>query len=332
VLYPVVDIDLTEEHDGTFDGVMELSHILRGSWSINPQYYPQEKKALAERLILPGAQLEHWENWFCYNDCNLEAEGFYLRRPVSVPPQPARAGGDAATEKDSAAAGFTLLSDFWEGRVELWAVSPDGMERFLDGTDLRTTPDAQPAPPQRPEGTWTRSAPQSAADRPTSGKRTPRAAGSRPVLDTALVAAVEYLLRSRRSKPESPMPRSMHLFYDYDARTFRQKSWLWTMGPAVSALLRAAERPAVAERFGIDTLHRAAREMADQTLAYQVDDPEHPADGILMCRYDFDQESSELYEAKYSPADSLFFVGWALLPLYAAGGERRYLDASVRMV
>jgi len=288
VLYPVVDVALQPG----MDGVLELERVVVGQWLINPHYYRQDRTPLARVNVIPGGRLEHWENWFCFNDCHLEAGAFYLKCVL-------------AAEAGEATASLELLSDAWAGRLEVWTASGDDPV-LIDSADV-----TWPAEPRRVT---------------TAGDLGPAS------LETALIGCIDYMLRSQQSKPGSPVAGSAHLFYDYDARTFRQKNWLWTLGPAIGALLEASHVPAVVAAFGADRLTRAAREMAEVTLGRQLNEPGHPADRLALCRYDFEIESDRWYESKYSPADGLFLVGWGWIPMYHATGDRRYLEASIRMV
>jgi hypothetical protein len=288
VMYPVVDVEL----DGGFEGVLELARVLKGRWSINPHYYPQDKTELASVNVLPAARLEHWENWFCYNDCNAEPARFYLRKTFEKP------STDFTTE-------FVLLSDFWEAEIELWDTNSES-PALIDSGSVRYGHEVRHVDSPRDL--------------------------SRPSLTTALDGCVEYLLKSRQCKPTSPMRRSTHLFYDYDARTYRQRNWLWTTGPGIRALLDAREIPDIAQKYGADELLGVARDIGDMTVEHQQTDREHPAHGMLMCRYDFEPESEKLYEAKYSPADGLFLAGWGWIPLFRATAEKKYLDACKLMV
>jgi len=126
VLYPVVDVALQPG----MDGVLELERVVVGQWLINPHYYRQDRTPLARVNVIPGGRLEHWENWFCFNDCHLEAGAFYLKCVL-------------AAEAGEATASLELLSDAWAGRLEVWTASGDDPV-LIDSADV-----TWPAEPRR---------------------------------------------------------------------------------------------------------------------------------------------------------------------------------------
>lgn len=197
-----------------------------------------------------------------------------------------------------------FLSDDWEGEIEFWAEDSGAREVLyresvkLKGNRLSENPGESPD-----DRYW-----------------------------NALRASVDYILKSQVQKKDSIYYQGLHLFYDHDAKTFRQPSWVWTWGPAISALLDAAEMPEVTKVYPRETLYQAAGEIGEATLRFQLKDPDSPAYGLVYCRRDYNLKIKRGYMEFLSPPDSLFMAGWGWMPLYAKTGEKKYLEATKLMV
>ena len=144
---------------------------------------------------------------------------------------------------------------------------------------------------------------------------------------------MEYIFKAQNKNPDSAMTGGTHLFYDYDAKTFRQRNWLWTFGPSMQTLLLARDIPEMAEKYGKDNMLQMATEMAEVCINHQELDESKTNYGMLLCRLEHNVvDIKEGYELKYSPPDGLFQVGWGMIPLYRATGDTRYLKFGQKMV
>ncbi len=194
---------------------------------------------------------------------------------------------------------IVLLSEQWSGRISLHAIG--GAE--LGGT--RVVARAEP-PRAAPTGD------------PLSVER----------LRESIVESVHYTLRSQERSPTSPFFGGLNLFYDLDAATYRSNYWIWGWGPSVRMLLDAEHLPEVARRFAPGTLRRVADEIGRSSLSFMVVDPQHPARGIPVSRWNRSLEFPTGYEERISIADAQFLSGWAWLPLYRETGNVAYLEAA----
>lgn len=191
----------------------------------------------------------------------------------------------------------TALSDAWSGRLSLWQ---DGRELVsIDVIESEEQDRSKESKPGEP-------------------------------LEESLLEAITYILRSQNRDPQSPSYGGLYLFYDHDARTFRQNAWIWPWGPAIHLLLQAADWPAAIARFGRSQLVQAAKLMGEATLRFRVTEEEHPGEGLIVCRFDpGTQHDHGGYTGFISPADTLFLAGWGWAPLYEKTGDARYLDAMI---
>ena len=296
VAYPVVDVKVVHG----MRAVLTATHVLDGSYTVNPMYNAVCPSPTSDRMEIPAIRLEPWENWFCFNDPGLTPCEFYLSLPVGSH------GLDTELE---------TLSDSWSGRVELVEETPDGLHRTVESVQVESAATAA----------------ESLAPRAT---RKPITAGDGDPPDRALLLeglrfATGYLLRSQERSKASGASGSAYLLYDYDARTFRQKNWFWTLGPAIRALLGTAAVPELLEEFS--GASESALRMGQATTRRTPADPSHPAFGIPVTRFDTEREGRD-YEAKYSPSDALFLASWGWLPLYQATGDAGFLRATRDLV
>jgi unsaturated chondroitin disaccharide hydrolase len=149
----------------------------------------------------------------------------------------------------------------------------------------------------------------------------------------ALKDTLDYILRCQVKKPDSIFHNGLYLFYDHDAKTYRCPSWIWTWGTAIHLLLEANKIDGLRAEYASGQLLQAAREIGDASLRFQkTDNSSHPAHGLVTCRVDYDARLKGGYMEFLSPPDSLFLAGWGWMPLYAATGDERYLNATKLLV
>lgn len=149
----------------------------------------------------------------------------------------------------------------------------------------------------------------------------------------ALKGSLDYILRSQVKKTDSLYYQGLNLFYDYDARTYRQPSWVWTWGPAISTLLDAAKVPEMEAEYSKEYLYEAAKQIGEASLRFQfTEDASHPAYGLVVCRTDYDVRIKNVCMKFLSPPDSLFLAGWGWMALYRHTGDQKYLEATRLLV
>ncbi len=239
-----------------------------------------------------SAPLEPWENQLFVVSPGAELTDFFLEI--------------AASTTDHSLTLVPLAAD-WAGRIEVGYSDHTG-----NWTALATT-DVLPATTS------------SAASAPASDSLQPAN------LRAALAGTIDFLLRSQNHTVSSPTQGGLYLFYDLDAATYRRSDWIWTYGPAINLLLDAAQRPEPLFQQRSASLQRAARELAEASLRFQINDPSHPADGLVLCRYDPRTDTVHGAEGYASPADSWFLSGWGWIPYYRTSGDARFLHAAQRL-
>ncbi|GHV47500.1 hypothetical protein AGMMS49546_37190 [Spirochaetia bacterium] len=273
--------------DPQMEAILTFEYVFYGTCAMNPMYHPGRFQ-LSEKVLIPGKYLEWWENMFHYDNPQAQARDFYIRKTYP-------SGTKAISEE------IELLSEFFQGRAECIGIGAE-KETLLESQDIKSSP-----APQIKQ--WNR-------DKIT-----------RESLLNALDADLEFIFKSQNRNKDSGMSGGTHLFYDYDAKTFRQRNWLWTYGPSMQTLLKARDIPELAAKYGKDTMQRMAVEMGDICLNRQELDRKKTYYGMLLCRLEHNVVNvKEGYELKYSPPDGLFQAGWGMMPLYRATGDKRYLD------
>lgn len=293
-LFPVVDF----EYDETMEGVLLFEDVFYGTWAMNPMYHGEKRFPLSSKVVVPGCFLEWWENMFHYDNPQAGALEFYMRKVYP-------------SETEMVKEDIRLLTDQWKGRIAVWGIM-ENSETLLWEKTFEFDSNGQTE-----HGTGTRTG----KEHETTGRL------SRETLLAALEEDLDFIMKSRNRNPYSAVPGGTFLFYDYDARTFRQRNWLWTFGPAMQTLLKSRDIPEISERYGSDQLLETAVAMGDLCVNNQELDPEKPNYGLLLCRLDHDTVNSRVgYELKYSPPDGLFQAGWGMMPLYRATGDKRYLE------
>lgn len=199
-----------------------------------------------------------------------------------------------------------LLSDEWEGKLILWAEECGEMLILSEQNISREAETVQE------DGIGL---------------------SERGRLLKALKGSIDYIIRNQVKKADSIYAGGLNLFYDHDARTFRQPSWVWTWGPAVYTLLEAAEIEEITEIYSKEYLYEVADSIGKASLRFQLkEDPKHPAYGLVICRRDYDPRIKGGCMEFLSPPDSLFLAGWGWMALYRRTGDKAYLEATKLLV
>ena len=305
IWYPVVDVDFNRfDIDRPIEAVARFENAADTPGpthlAINPMT-TQQWRPLAERVAIPGARLQHWENALVTRPFDVRLTSFYLRLPLN----PSRSEHTVRLD---------TLVEPWAGRIVLAVDDDEGASGSTKELARVEFNDPTPPPP---------------AELPRYD-HTPAPDTLDPAdCKAALADGIDYLLRSVDTTPGSPTRDGVYLFYDLDARTFRCPHWVWTWGPIVRLLLGATNVPEIADRFGADRLAHAAEAMGRRLIAFQMTrHPNHPADGLVCVRWDPSADYRFGYEGNYSPADSGFLAGWAWPALYERTGDERFLHAA----
>jgi len=200
--------------------------------------------------------------------------------------------------------GFRCLTDSWAGTVTLYRKQKESLSELAK---IEIKPEKTDSPPY--DGVE-----------------------SRTDLINAVQANIDFLLRSQNRNPASPTFGGLYLFYDLAAATYRRSDWIWTWGPAIRFLIEASAIPEVAAHYGRERLLTVAREMGETSLRFLVRNPESPARGLLITRFDPTTRYRCGHSAFASPADAYFLAGWGYVPLYEVTGENRFLETSRLLV
>ena len=264
-----------------------------GKCSLNRAFSAQIKADDSE-ITVPASALEQWEN-ILMTEGDLICKGFSVRKRLDV------SDGRICVK-------IKLLSSSWSGRVRLLEKS-GGVFKLLRENTV------------------------SSENEISAGKRSLTPLWEQDTLTSALKATVDYILRNQIKKEDSIFDKGLYLFYDHDARTFRQPSWIWTWGTAVHLLLEADKIDSLRAEYEPGQLLQAAKDIGEASLRFQkTHDANHPAYGLVTCRIDYDSRLKGGYMEFLSPPDSLFLAGWGWIPLYQATKDTKYLEASRLLV
>jgi hypothetical protein len=235
---------------------------------------------------------EHLEHW--ENQLYVESENAFLK--------------SIAFEFPVVTGEFSLkpLSPYWKGSVEVWGKSKKGNWEKLVLKDISIE--------QKEKLVITR-----------------ESAITKNLVLQRLGAASEYLVNLRNVNPYSPTYGGLYLFYDLEWDTYRRSDWIWSFGPSIKVLLEASKLGNLPDTYSSETFMTAARQVAEASLRFQERNKDHPAHGLVMCRYDPRTDSPQGAEGFYSPADSYFLAGWGWMPYYNHTGDKRFLDATMMM-
>ncbi|HML46565.1 MAG TPA: hypothetical protein PKE04_07425, partial [Clostridia bacterium] len=271
--------------------VIELSSCAGGAYAWNDKILHVRGKA-EPVLRIPSSQLLAWENVLWFEKVENVPQRVAVEMLIPHVPALSRAFRHE----------WDFLTDAWDGIVTVYAI--DGGAQILVGS-LAVPPQPQTVAYGTPDR-------------------------SRPALLNALEGTLRYLLGSQVTDSNSPSKGGFYLFYDLDARTYRNAFWPWGWGPAVRALLDAVQIPEMARRLDPDVLRAAALAAGMASLNYAVDAPGHPADRLSTSRYDPNAAmDGGMRERICLAADGGFLCGWAWIPLYEQTGDARFLNAAV---
>jgi hypothetical protein len=117
------------------------------------------------------------------------------------------------------------------------------------------------------------------------------------------------------------------LFYDFDARTFRNSYWQWGWGPSIRSLLRVRDIPELG--FDPTELLNTAESAARASMRYRVENQKDPLVKTPITRWSRSTAVEDFYFPAITLADLLFLAGWAWVPLYETTGNRVYLEESI---
>jgi hypothetical protein len=251
----------------------------------------REKAMVEPRVIIPGRKLELWENAIWLEPARSGLKDFYVRQRLQV-----RAGKLRHT--------LQLLSPDWSGELAFHAVAPDGNGAEPMKSDL---------PPLM------------AGIRPISAAGS--GFGRQRLLDSVL-ATLGFTVRAHHRNPGSPFDGGLFQFYDLDARTYRSVHWVWGYGPSVKLLLDAAKVPELAAKFPPGELVKIAHEIGQMTLRLSE---RSAIDMLVTSRWERRPELPYGFAEALTPADGLFTMGLAWIPLYEMTRDERYLAAAKRL-
>lgn len=119
---------------------------------------------------------------------------------------------------------------------------------------------------------------------------------------------------------------SLYTLYDYDNDCYRRPCWLWNDAPVVSAFLQLAKFQTEGAKNSLYL--KAAVEIGEVFLRNQILDAESQNFGALVSRYRYYESAKYPYECLLGPNDTAFIVKWALLPLFEATNDQRFLTHS----
>lgn len=288
IWWPIVDVKLRDEMFAT--AIFSGDESKQGSYCVNGMFH-EETHPLQNHSVIQREQLEHWENAFYVSGCKSVLTNFYLSCPVNV------SEGEFELE-------ISLLTEQWNGRISLHLPTEGGRELAADEVFVEASTVAAANPEE------------SLVYKELNQEQ------------QSLIEALDYVLRSQNLDQRSAAFGGLFLFYDHDARTFRQSAWIWPWGAAIRLLIDAADLPFVASIFGKNTLYDAAKKIGEATLRFQIQDQSHPGDGLIVCRHDPNiRFSNGGHTGMISPADTLFLAGWGWAPLYELTNDERYLQA-----
>ncbi len=300
IFYPVIDLDLGSLGTPAVGEarVEGAQRVTINSWKTTGY----EEADGTGRALLPLADLENWENWLLA----IGEEGTELgdaEFALLFSPKP----DDGRVEVSAA-----VLGNTWSGLVEVEVIEPEELLTTLVASLRVREPKAfDPA-----NGSLVMDI----------GKAPVPVTTDRAALEADLGLCLDFITASQNRTPGSPYEKGLYLYYDIDARTWRAPHWTWTWGPSIRVALDAvAAAPSLADRA--DDLRQLALDAGELSLGVIVDEPDLPAHGMGIARWDPLPEVRRGSEKFASLADPLFLAGWAWGRLHDETGDDRYIDA-----
>ncbi|TDG00299.1 hypothetical protein [Paenibacillus piri] len=286
VLFPVIDLELEPAMAAvvTFRADTEGEYVMNGAFN-------KRKEPLSREIEIDASVLEHWENSLWVSG-QSEVERFIVKQTFRV------------NERIGFRHTYWLLSEDWNGTVEVYGTSSDGTQLLAraayEGPKLQ----------------------QAAAVSLIEGD-----AWNSELLLSKLDLALTYIRNSQNRNPRSPFYEGLYLFYDHDARTYRSPNWIWSWGPAVKLLVESDKLAA----FAGQGLLQTAEQIGQTSLLFRKQHLAHPAHGITTSRWKYGSQLEYGVVECHSAADANFLSGWAWIPLFEATGNRDFLNGAAQL-
>jgi hypothetical protein len=238
---------------------------------------------------IDGKWLSDWENGLYLLSKTAELKQFALYKEVPALP----------TVSCKIGTTLTALTADWGGTINSYYVGSDGKVMLLGQVVIPRI---------------------AKADQPANGGDS---------VPDALNRCLGYILRSRNRSPASPQRGGLFLFYDADADTYRNGQWPWSWGPAIRLLLDCTHLDQKDLAFPKEELLRAAVEIGNASLRFQISNPAHTSDRFGTTRYTVRTNEKYGYqELVNTGSDAGFLAGWGWVALYRETGDERYLAAA----
>lgn len=259
-------------------------------WYIFGGPYYRESLPLEKKLILPAHKLEYWENSLQVESREFEIQKFYLRRTFPVILR------EFSHE-------FELLSPDWGGTISIWGMSGNKLTQIASTGLPRKQPDFHAVKAESLKGSGI----------------------SRERLITALDLLIQDGARRQNLNPASPMYGSLFLFYDLEARLHRTDYWTWGGSQYVKMALDAMKVPEIRSMYSKDKMVEILELIGKVYLRYQVREEGHPSRGSFLVIW---SRGHKGYTKWVGTSDSGVIIRWALIPLFMATGDSKYLEAA----
>jgi hypothetical protein len=170
-------------------------------------------------------------------------------------------------------------------------------------------------------------------ERPVKGESGKKPVGGTQTPVEALNLCLGYILGSQNHSAASPQREGLFLFYDLDADTYRNGQWPWSWGTAIKLLLEASRLDRDLLDYSPETLQKAAWEIGNCSLKFQILNPESPADNFGTSRYTVRAfEKYGYQELINAGSDTGFLAGWGWIPLYEETRDERFLEAAKKYI
>lgn len=276
-------------HDEDWELVLTFADGIDGNWILNGREASVEGN-LRREVVIPVTALLQGENLFFFRSDDRRLPRLYYRRVV---------------EPDTQTLALEVTRGDWSAEVSLWARANAGEAGALASVQVEP-------PPVRHER------------QPPPG---PRAWENRALIEEAALAVGRNLLNARVKDPHSRFVDGFHLVYDRTRSAHRISHWLWSWGPAVKLLFdleahaEAAGQAALADEF-----RSAAIAAARRSLAFEMTESGHPAEGVSRVRWEISRNTPDGWVEYLSTADSLFLAGWGWMSAYQKTGDSIFLE------